>query len=213
VTQGPKCGSGRKDNTAAADKKQVEAWATMEEIKTNDEDAMHSLAATTVGAVPPWLAQACKPESKLYDSGASQHMSPFHERFATYQSILPHAITVANKHVFYTVRTGDLQVKVPNGNSSTTILLRDALHAPDMGITIISVSHIAKARYSVCFKGNSCKIQNWSSETIGDILASTNSLYKVEHVCMAVDPIKHIDLVMLQGQLSHIAPDAIWTLI
>jgi hypothetical protein len=114
-----------------------------------------------------------------------------------YQSIPLRMITAADKHVFYAVRMGDLQVEVPNGNTSMTMLLRDALHAPDMGITIISVSHIAKAGYSVCFKGNSCKIRNPSGDTIGDIPASANGLYKVDCVCMAADPIKCIELAML----------------
>jgi hypothetical protein len=130
-----------------------------------------------------------------------------------YQPIPPHAITAADKHIFYAVGMGDLQVEVPNGNTSTTMLLRDALHTPDMGITIISVSHIAKAGYSVFFKGNSCKIQNPSGDTIGDIPASVNGLYKVDHVCMAADPIERVELATLHQQLSHIAPDTIRTLI
>jgi hypothetical protein len=41
---------------AAANDKQVEAWAAMEEVKTDNEDATHSLAAAAEGAVPVWLA-------------------------------------------------------------------------------------------------------------------------------------------------------------
>jgi gag-polypeptide of LTR copia-type len=54
--QGPKRSSAGKDNVAAADKKQVEAWATMEEVETDDEDTIHTLATAAVGAVPPQLA-------------------------------------------------------------------------------------------------------------------------------------------------------------
>jgi hypothetical protein len=140
-------------------------------------------------------------------------MSPFCKQFITYQSILLHAITAADKHVFYAVRMGNLQVEVLNSKSPTTILLKDTLHALDMGITIISVSHIVKAGYSVCFKGDSCKIWNPSSATIGNIPVSANGLYKVECICMAVNPIECIDLAMLHRQLSHIAPDAICVLI
>jgi hypothetical protein len=169
----------------------------MEEVKMDDEDATHSIAAAAQGTVPVQLARAHKPESKLYDSSVSWHMSPSCEQFVTYQSIPPCAITAANKHVFYAVRTGDLQVEVPNGNTSMTMLLRDALHALDMGITIISVSCIMKARYSVCFKGNSCKIRNPSGNTVGDIPVSTNGLYKVDRVCMAADPVERIKLATL----------------
>jgi gag-polypeptide of LTR copia-type len=54
--QGPKCSSAGKDNVAAADKKQVEAWAAMEEVETNDEDTIHTLTAAAVGTVPLQLA-------------------------------------------------------------------------------------------------------------------------------------------------------------
>ncbi len=35
-------------------------------------------------------------EVELYDSGASCHMSPFHEHFVTYQDIPARPITAAN---------------------------------------------------------------------------------------------------------------------
>jgi hypothetical protein len=54
--QGLKRGSGGNDNTTAANDKQVEAWAAMKEVKTDDEDATHSLTTAAEGAVPAWLA-------------------------------------------------------------------------------------------------------------------------------------------------------------
>ena len=69
-------------------------------------------------------------------------MSPFGKHFTNYRSIPPCAITAADKRVFYAVGTGDLRIEVPNGESTTPITLKDVLHAPDMGITIVSVSWI-----------------------------------------------------------------------
>jgi hypothetical protein len=63
-------------------------------------------------------------------------VSPFGERFANYKSILPCPITTADKRIFYAVGMGDLRIEVPNGESSTPIVLKDVLHALDMGITI-----------------------------------------------------------------------------
>jgi len=123
---------------------------------------------------------------EIYDSGASWHMSPFGERFLNYKPImLPHAISAANKQAFYAVGTGDLRIEVPDGESSTSILLKDVLHAPEMGLTLVSIDRITKAGYSVTFEASTCKIKCLNGTVIGTIPASVNSLYKVEHAYAA----------------------------
>ena len=95
------------------------------------------------------------------------------------------------------VITGDLKIKVSNSKSLTPILLKDVLHAPNMGITIVSISRITKARYMVTFKDNICEIQNKSDRIIGRVPASQSGLYKVKQVYAAVTPDKRIDLTLL----------------
>jgi len=102
------------------------------------------------------------------------------DRFVTYQEILPRPITAADKRVFYAIGTGDVVIDIPNGESSTPIRLKDALHAPDMGATIVSISRITKAGFSICFEAQSCKIKDSRDKVIGVILASDNGLYKVD---------------------------------
>jgi hypothetical protein len=111
--------------------------------------------------------------------------------------------------VFYAIGTGDLEIEVPNGESSTSIMLKDVLRAPEMGTTIVSVNRIVKAGYAVTFKDNTCQIRNKSDKVIGMIPASQNGLYKVDRVCAAATPEEHVDLAMLHRRLAHIAPDAI----
>jgi heme-binding NEAT domain protein len=107
-----------------------------------------------------------------------------------------HAITAADKRVFYAIGMGDLEIEVPNGESTTSILLKD-VHALEMGTTIISVNRIAKAGYSIIFKNNTCQIQNKSDKIIGTIPVEQNGLYKVERVYAAATPLERVDLVML----------------
>ena len=87
-------------------------------------------------------------------------MSPFHNCFVTYHSIPPRTISAADTQTFYMVGTGDLRIEVPNGEFSTPVILKDALHAPDIGMTIVLINRITLAGYSVSFEGNSCKIRN-----------------------------------------------------
>ena len=60
-------------------------------------------------------------------------MSPYRDHFENYAPITPKSITAADKHHFQAIGKGDLQIKIPNGHSMTTILLKDILHCPDMG--------------------------------------------------------------------------------
>ncbi len=134
------------------------------------------------------------------------------DHFVTYEEIPPHPITTVDRRVFYVIEVGDVVIDIPNGESSTQITLKDALHALDMGATIVSISHIAKAGFSVCFKGQECKIKDPCNKVIGTILASNNGLYKVDCVYAAITAPERVDLVVMHWRLGHIAPDAIWML-
>ena len=71
-------------------------------------------------------------QTELYDSGASRHMSPYRDHFENYIPIAPKSITAADKRYFQAIGKGDLRIKIPNGPSTTTILLKDVLHCPDI---------------------------------------------------------------------------------
>ncbi len=198
----------KEDASQAEEKKdEPEAWAAIEEMG-GQADEMSSSIVT--GHTPAQAAQSTPAGTcELYDSGATHHMSPFRDRFKSYHKIPPRVITAADKRVFYTVGLRDLEIEVPNGTCPTLILLKDVLHAPDMGLTIVSISRIAKARYSVTFKDNICQIQDKADKVVGMIPATHNGLYKVERVCAAIVLEERIDLKMLHRHLAHIAPDAI----
>jgi hypothetical protein len=88
------------------------------------------------------------------------------------------------------------------------VLLQDVLHAPDIGLTVMSISHIANARNSMSFEGQECKIQNKNRNVIGRIPTSMNGLYKVEHKFAGAATTKHVDILTHHKQLSHISADA-----
>ena len=134
---------------------------------------------------------------------------PLHDRFITYQEILPRPIMAADKRVFYAIGIGDIVIDIPNGESSTPMRLKDTLHAPDMGATIVSISRIAKAGFSICFKGQSCKIKDPRDKVIRVILASDNRLYKVDCIYSAILVLECVDLATMHRHLRHIAPDTI----
>jgi len=170
----------------------TESWAVIEEdfsevdtdyehvyIEESDQDTLNG-DSDTDSQLEHVASSAGDNEAELYDSGASRHISPFRQRFLTYQSIPPRPIAAADKRKFYAVGTGDLQIQVPNGASTTPIILRDALHAPNIGLTVVSIGRITKAGHIVSFEGDSCKITNSKGKTIGNIPIGANGLYKAE---------------------------------
>jgi len=177
----------KRDSANAAD----ESWAA---IMDADDARDEGKSCNTLSALTDSAPLTSRPEVELYDSGASRHMSPFSHRFTNLHSIPPRPITAANSRVFYAIGAGDLKIDVPNGASSTTITLKDTLYAPDMGLTVVSVSRIAAAGYSVNFEGTSCKIKSKTGKIVGDIPASPNGLYKVEHALAAAAAAEQVDI-------------------
>ncbi|KZT66429.1 hypothetical protein DAEQUDRAFT_656439, partial [Daedalea quercina L-15889] len=51
----------------------------------------------------------------LYDSGASDHMSPYRDAFLTFCETVPRSLNAANQQMFQATGVGDVVVNIPNG--------------------------------------------------------------------------------------------------
>jgi hypothetical protein len=176
-------------------------WAVIEEILDEEEANQLSLANST------------RTKGELYDSGASCHMSPFRHQFISLRTIAPRPIMAADKRRFFATGIGDLRIQVPNGESSTPIILRDALYAPEMALTVISINRITKAGYSVLFEKETCKIKDSEGKVVGVVPANNNRLYRVEHVHAASSTNEVVDVPTLHRRMGHIAADSIHALV
>ena len=151
-------------------------------------------------------------QTELYDSGASHHMSPYCEHFENYTPIIPKLITAADKQYFQAVRKGDSHIKLPNGPSTTTVLLKDILHCPDMGVTLILISKIAAAGCKIIFQGPTCQVYDAKNKMIGQVVIK-NSLYCVDHnitvnVALAGVAREVLTAEELHHHMGDIAPEA-----
>lgn len=103
---------------------------------------------------------------------------------------------------------------MPNSESFTPVILHDALYTPDMALTVMSISQIAKVGLVVSFQGKTCKITNGQGQVVGTIPSNNNGLYHMEHVCVAsaaADEV--INMQTLHRQLGHVAASTIHALI
>jgi transposase InsO family protein len=153
-----------------------------------------------------------KAEIDLYDSGASRHMSGFRHKFIEIVEIKPIPITAADKRTFQATAKGKILIHVPNGDKGTSqIHLLDVLYSSSMGVTLISISRIAKTGSIVVFQGNSCRIYNQTKERIGEI-REKGGLYRVFMLKSAetanlVGTNDALSLDDLHRRLGHISHD------
>ena len=118
-------------------------------------------------------AETQRTEIDLYDSGASQHMSRFCHKFVDFVKIEPVPIRAADKQVFTATGKGKLLIHLPNSDKGMSrIQLTEALYAPSMGVTLISISHVAATSSTVVFSGEFCRIYNADKKRVGEIKES-----------------------------------------
>ena len=120
------------------------------------------------------------PKSKLgmcVDSGASHDYCLDWSKFVNYQTVERTIMTANGKSMKATGR-GDLQLELPNGSKKSKMLFKNAIHALEMAFTLISISRLNKAGFSVTFHKGMCTIKHPSNQTVTTIL-HTDSLYKI----------------------------------
>ena len=148
------------------------------------------------------------------DSGASQHYSPNHDAFINYCPINNNTITTADGHKLKALRKGNVWIELLNSAKHTKTILKEAIHAPDMAFTLISVGQLDDAKCSTIFSGGMCTIHNLSGHTMVTIPCA-NGLY---HVTAPEDPptanyasIAMVKLTISKAywKLGHISPSAI----
>ena len=71
-----------------------------------------------------------------------------------------------------------MHIDLPNGSKRTKTVFKGAIHAPSMAFTLISISRLDKAGYTVMFNKGMCSIKNPKGLTIATIPRS-DGLYRV----------------------------------
>ena len=94
------------------------------------------------------------------DSGASRHYCLDCDKFENYQPISGWNITTTDGHTLRALGVGDVCIELPNGVKRTKAILKEAVYAPDMAFTLISISQLDDAGSSVIFHKGMCIIKN-----------------------------------------------------
>ena len=76
------------------------------------------------------------------------------------------------------VGMGDLKIDMPNRSKTTMMMFKNAIHAPQMAFTLISISRLDKASYQVTFKKGMCTIFILKGQVIA-MIPHSDGLYGI----------------------------------
>ena len=146
--------------------------------------------------------------AELYDSGCTNHISPYRDRFENFQPIPPCHFRAANKQTFSTIGRGDLVVDIPNGTGETQLRLRDVLYSAEVGYTLVSVGRLDEAGFTLKFGGGVCVLIGEDGEEIGVVPRTSSRIYKVEHEeAVASVAEERLTLDQFHRRMGHVSLD------
>jgi hypothetical protein len=128
-------------------------------VEASREESVEELLDTSGVAFVVAESVQSAGRAELYDSGCTNHISPYRDLFENFQSITPRHFRAANKQTFSTVGKGDIVIDIPNGKGETQIRLQDVLYSAEVGYTLVSVGRLDEAGFTVVFGGGKCTLR------------------------------------------------------
>ena len=145
------------------------------------------------------------------DSGTSCHYCPDHNKFENYWPISGQNITTADSHTLRAVGIGGVHIELPNGPKCTKAILKEAIYAPDIAFTLISISWLDNTGSSIIFCTGMCTIKNphgWTMVTISQadglyFLVNPNKMNHSGHANIATGKMSISEAHHKLGHISH----------
>jgi hypothetical protein len=146
------------------------------------------------------------PHVELYDSGASRHISPYKADFMSYTTLSPPLyLNAANQHKFPAIGKGTLVVKTPVNGRESVLPLYNALYAPSVGYTLVSLRTLDEEGYSSHIRDGHLQLISPSGELIVNVTHNASRLYKYERSLESAHAIELMTLIELHSHLGHIS--------
>ena len=146
------------------------------------------------------------PRTELYDSGASRHISPYKADFVSYTTLSPPLyLNAANQHKFPAIGKGTLVVKTPVNGRESVLSLYNALYAPSVGYTLVSLGALDEEGYMSHIGGGYLRLTSPSGELIANVACNASRLYKYERSPESAHAVELMSLMELHSRLGHIS--------
>jgi gag-polypeptide of LTR copia-type/Zinc knuckle len=187
----------------------------VDSVETSFATVMADVSDEEVNSVAAALTEILQPAgcAELFNSGSTEHLSPYCDQFTTYRETPPKSFTTANKQNFQAVGAGDMVIEVPAGLDVSKMTLNEVLYSPEIGYTLISVGRLDDAGFTTTFGQGECEVRDSNGDLVGTIPKSVKGLYRVVHE--SVDPsyadsanaaTAHLSLMEFHRCMGHISP-------
>ena len=134
--------------------KKNDCYKNSDEGNGKGEKQEHAFSAATNGLSSGWLL----------DSGASSHMCPVKNEFASIELFKePVPISIANGWEVKALGTGNVPLTLKDG---TLVRMYDVLFVPDLDRRLMSISALVKKGLKIRFEKKCCVISNEESEIV-----------------------------------------------
>jgi hypothetical protein len=141
--------------------------------------------------------------TELYDSGCTDHISPYRDQFENFERTIPRQFHAANKDTFSTIGKGELIVRIPNGADHTELRLSNVLYSPNVSYTLVSIGRLDENGFSALFSKGKCVLKGPDDELLGEVLKSSQGVYKIDHIRFANVAERALTLHQLHRRLGH----------
>ena len=105
--------------------------------------------------------------AELYDSGCTNHISPYKNQFENFQSITLCHFRAANKQTFSIIGKGELIINIPNSDGMTQLRLFDVLYSAEVGYMLVSIRRLDESGFTAVFGGGKCMLLGEDEVVIG----------------------------------------------
>jgi hypothetical protein len=156
--------------------------------KTSSQAAAPATATTaTIVEVNAWSATVSASAASLqtpstltiFDSGASEHMTPRCDLLTDYRDVPEIAIRAANNSTFAGVGRGTLRIELDTTSGrKKVLLLPDVIYAPGMGATLVSLSKLDSDGLTIRVHAGTMRIYGHNGRLAGTI---PNMLLDLRH--------------------------------
>ena len=141
---------------------------------------------------------------EIYDSGATNHMTPYRHMLTNYRDISERTVRAAGKTSFAACGMGDMKVLAPNGDSWTRITLSNVLYAPSMSATLVSLGRFDDAKLLMQIGGGFLRVMRAGATLCA--IPKVHGLYRVYHDEASLSAISPgLSLHELHERLGHVS--------
>ena len=193
------------------------AWAVIEEIEEDVTDWFDDVVEAMMGiekedlvedfgdlSGEAFVASETTVVAELYDSGCTNHISPYRTAFEDFINIPPRFFKAANQQTFSTIGKGDVVINVPNGECFTQLRLQGVLYSPNVAYTLVSIGRLDDAGFSATFGQGKCVLRGPDDQLVGEVARNSRRIYKVEHEEGIANPaVETLTLQQLHRRLGH----------